>query len=1314
MTTADPIDVEENESVVLIDLENVRLSWEKCYRRVFRYTDLCWLCELLERRFQTDVGRVVVFMSDPKECEGTTGREQLHEMRLLYRYLQEDQARSTGVSVKANTVTNATTLAQTTANVKKLQKPFLPGCEKLSANALVCASVTSECPRTENVKDDLLVVDLTSDDESVNDTAVAGETASSTREAGEASSSSLDSSEHSSDAGGTTVVETLGGALKNKYVAPGRSFADFSERLVTAPSKMSNALRTTGNSVDLASPDHDTDDDVEWIAASECLPVEHVRGCELRFDTATVKLSSMRTYGAPQPSAATTFVHNESLAACGLADDVTVLASESEAREFPSDNNLSDAEVTDPASECFSEEEPFVRLGVSACPNCEIVVNAYGYKMSGGRRVQRCCDVAIGTELTTLCFMTRYSRIFLFSADSDFQETARSCTKPQKFDGVIKYAKSIYILGFSFAFESRMAQRAREAFRKRRALRAEAYSKARGSPKSLTETGTAVANDSHKDDEENVGVSIYFIDYEFPVIRRVLNQSDRPFLLPNTAHQRAIGDVAASERAPQKRSFRDMRSPLSGSRVSSLGPRRGKRSRLQTDGDQRDTRNILPAYEEVSQGVVSVHRPSDDNHNIGSTITTEDTSQDEQSGARLWGSEAALDGLGQPATETNVPVSTADLRTSEPDGRLTSHATLQCTHVAAAKSERLPAVLAQSGYTATYLSQNCSSNPAALNAPTSTGLPSLVSSHPAVPYSESFHQMPSTAQALSAPADRQLNPVQRSVESCYSAEVLGPSTSSGSAFVNSTQNTFDAPNMPFLSPAFSSVKASTLEALSSNQQHHVNYRGLPLPQEHQQPLSRVQPRCTSTAPVPSFINPSPNGVSPVPTMFPRLYHHSSCVDRFNDGSTCHPGAPKPRTFSCSSDPNFTSSFQHPTPSFQGFCTPANEAAQAFVRGWPAGSTCGASGDPPWRHFTPQPSPRSENGAAGIRSLAQSQSTMDSSIATAVPSLVASHHNQLPRSSPASELPFTSSLPVSQSCMPYWNNPLLPPAEHYSSMRTSSVHTPSVPRPTEARFVPPQPGQTNTFAPPSATCSASASDVSCLSEISSEDEDNGGEEVDWMPPNVTAGAAENVILPLSSPPFLQHTSSLGQKSRTDAPFVFDPQERFISFSKPTGTKRPSGHRPPLRHSVTTESRKQKKRWKMTPSFLKCVDTLRNTKLEHPWRSQKNFLRSSVPKPVQLKYFKHLKWKAGEVYDATGSLAVQRKTAIDQHITPVPSLTKIPSPQMPGASGSTSARQMPCQADYGAHVAGSSHSPPLEGNTSQCNVVIPDRCHLLCLE
>lgn len=555
MTTVDPIDVEEKESAVLIDLENIRLSWEKCYRRVFRYTDICWLCELLERRFQTDVGRVVVFMSDPEECEGTIGEEQLYEMRLMYRYLQEDQARSTGVPEKLNTLRTAT-LAQTAARKQELRNPVAPEWEQ--SIGVVCTSLPSGQYSAFDVKENTLVVDLTSEDDSDESTCgspvpEAGFRAPAFGEACE-SETGVCNDDNASD----TVSGTSG------------RHADGNELLKLIEERV-DVIRLP-EAAEATSDDSD-DNDVEWIVALEPSSCGNhaadVNGSGVSRKAPHVPDS--RTAGKREfQSGGHPFVSDVSVP-CSVAPCCPE-ARESQLGDSRSDghsNSSQDAVEAAKRADRVPEEEPFTRLGVSACLNCEVVVKAYGYKMRGRRRVQRCCDVAIGNEVTKLCFMARYSGIFLFSADSDFEETARSCAEAENYGGVIKYAKPIRILGFSFAFESTVAHQAREAFRKRRTLRMEtrtrrlnaaSQSMLQSAESASASTLTHIQGDDRSD---NVGVSVYFIDYEFPVIRRVLNRSDRPLLTSSYAQpQGNTGAVSTGNPdgpPPQKRGFVDGR-----------------------------------------------------------------------------------------------------------------------------------------------------------------------------------------------------------------------------------------------------------------------------------------------------------------------------------------------------------------------------------------------------------------------------------------------------------------------------------------------------------------------------------------------------------------------------------------------------------------------------------------------------------------------------------------------------------------------------------------------------------------------------------
>lgn len=64
------IDLERaKECWALIDLENIRLSWQRAYGKVFEYADLVLLCALTQQLMDTKFSRIVLFATDPVQYE---------------------------------------------------------------------------------------------------------------------------------------------------------------------------------------------------------------------------------------------------------------------------------------------------------------------------------------------------------------------------------------------------------------------------------------------------------------------------------------------------------------------------------------------------------------------------------------------------------------------------------------------------------------------------------------------------------------------------------------------------------------------------------------------------------------------------------------------------------------------------------------------------------------------------------------------------------------------------------------------------------------------------------------------------------------------------------------------------------------------------------------------------------------------------------------------------------------------------------------------------------------------------------------------
>lgn len=91
MTTVAPIDLEREklDCLALIDLENIRLSWQRTYGKVFEYSDLVLLCGLTERLMDTPVTRMILFATDPKQFHAQQVKVLAFREKLIPQSLQQ-------------------------------------------------------------------------------------------------------------------------------------------------------------------------------------------------------------------------------------------------------------------------------------------------------------------------------------------------------------------------------------------------------------------------------------------------------------------------------------------------------------------------------------------------------------------------------------------------------------------------------------------------------------------------------------------------------------------------------------------------------------------------------------------------------------------------------------------------------------------------------------------------------------------------------------------------------------------------------------------------------------------------------------------------------------------------------------------------------------------------------------------------------------------------------------------------------------------------------------------------------------------------
>jgi hypothetical protein len=256
-----------DESALLIDLENIRLSWEKCYHKLFRYTDLCWLCLLLERRFQVNVKRIVVFMSHPEECKGTIGDDQLEEMRLMYYYLQKDQKRSQEKVQRKKDYKGE--LATQCCDVQKSQ------CDD--------SSVSNKHLSIHGSQEDPLIVNLCSDDDNEGDMSpFDGGSGNFCRN----KKSQLTLSDSDTISSHISILEDQGDGLFKDAVPLSNSFSD--EKPSTQPLK---CLPTAAPFMQRSVSCNDADDDVEWVMSVDSQSVTSLNNEEKENDEGVVSYS---------------------------------------------------------------------------------------------------------------------------------------------------------------------------------------------------------------------------------------------------------------------------------------------------------------------------------------------------------------------------------------------------------------------------------------------------------------------------------------------------------------------------------------------------------------------------------------------------------------------------------------------------------------------------------------------------------------------------------------------------------------------------------------------------------------------------------------------------------------------------------------------------------------------------------------------------------------------------------------------------------------------------------------------------------------
>eukprot|EP01053_Blabericola_migrator_P001782 Blabericola_migrator_1__1781@NODE_1482_length_4453_cov_34_852941_g972_i0_p2_GENE_NODE_1482_length_4453_cov_34_852941_g972_i0NODE_1482_length_4453_cov_34_852941_g972_i0_p2_ORF_typecomplete_len502_score56_51NYN/PF01936_18/4_2e02NYN/PF01936_18/8_6e08_NODE_1482_length_4453_cov_34_852941_g972_i026764181 len=398
MTTLNPIELEKEslECVALIDLENIRLSWQRHYGRVFEYADLVLLCQLSERLMNTTMSRITIFATNPEDYESQ--------------------------AIKTTAVQNGMLPAGCSLNSSEVR---LAGQELKRRNIPLV--------NAEDVAAGFRLIDRIRLDAERSRTATS---ISSSRSA----SPNLASSN-----------PVAGRAPKRRRISPTPPEARYigsrsrpidleSEEAAGYTNSSSSFSETRPQPADLLSEMSELSDhcsEVQSVSdSSSCCAVEE-RGLIDALDDDDDDLVVLQSTHEP-----TTGPRRGTSGEIDEDDEVVIIG---ESKELTSCQKQ-----VSPASPLQSTEPTMTLAGDGK--DRIVQLRLYGFKFQKGRVVQRGCDVALGAEITKACFHPNIDKIVLFSADSDFQELMEENIKAENIGGVLKFAKTSWIFGFRNAF----------------------------------------------------------------------------------------------------------------------------------------------------------------------------------------------------------------------------------------------------------------------------------------------------------------------------------------------------------------------------------------------------------------------------------------------------------------------------------------------------------------------------------------------------------------------------------------------------------------------------------------------------------------------------------------------------------------------------------------------------------------------------------------------------------------------------------------------------------------------------------------------
>lgn len=398
MTTLNPIDIDKPslECVALIDLENIRLSWQRTYSRVFEYADLVLLCGLTEKLMDTPMSRIVVFATDPTEYKarqvqivanrmgllqgGTNRNLSEHEVRVLCEELKKRQ-----VPLSDDVDAGFRIIKSLTEDAKASQQ--LKGVSRVGPLAALL--------RQQQQQHSPIKLDDDDDDDALSCLSSVSKCSTPTSDDSSSSSSSDD-------------CEILNGDDIDEVVFLGES----SSTTTAAGDKSEGAQMKNGS---------------RKRAWSETHHHHHVNH-HPSSTSAQQQQQQQQQVGPPNTVVLPYYISSQ---AVGPRKTAKVVAADGAGSSSGGSSHV-ERRLCDEGR--------------------QIELRLYGFKVAKGRAVQRGCDVALSAELTKTCFHPNVDKIVLFSADSDFQEIMQNTMEAENVGGVLKYAKTAWVCGFRQAF----------------------------------------------------------------------------------------------------------------------------------------------------------------------------------------------------------------------------------------------------------------------------------------------------------------------------------------------------------------------------------------------------------------------------------------------------------------------------------------------------------------------------------------------------------------------------------------------------------------------------------------------------------------------------------------------------------------------------------------------------------------------------------------------------------------------------------------------------------------------------------------------